>query len=270
MSETKNNQQKYGMGYSETFVNFLKKRRVETHAQFLLPYLKPGLKILDCGCGPGSMTIGFARCSENGEVIGIDIEDSQLEIAREDARKAGVTNVTFQHASVLELPFADNTFDIVFSQGLISHFSNPLAVVLEQKRVVKAGGIVAAHNGYMSGAAFYPTNAILEEAYDLSKQPSIAHGGDPDIGIKLGKLFADAGFIDIKHTIFCDTNDIKEMAYFCADEVLQREYNKKLLTQGKITLEKLQSYRDAWLDFAKTPHAFSYFPWGEVIGFKSI
>jgi len=268
-TKIKNDQAQYGMGYSNTFIDMLKMRKVETNAQFLIPYLKRGLKILDCGCGPGSMTIGFANYVKNGNAIGIDIEESQIEIAREDAKKSGVNNVTFQNASVLELPFKDNTFDIVFSQALLSHLKDPISALLEQKRVVKQGGMVAARNIYHSGIVFYPQSALLNEAARFHVQPVRDHGGDPDLGIKLGQLFRTADFNNVKHTVFCETGDITALARnFYVDETVNRAYSKKLLADGKITLEKLQAYQKAWLDFANDPNAFSYCPWGEVIGIK--
>lgn len=268
MSQIKKDQQQYGMGYSDRFIHALKQRQVETHAQFLIPYLKPETKLLDCGCGPGSMTIGFARYAKCGEVIGIDIEDSQIEMANEDAEKSGLRHVTFQHASVFDLPFENDTFDIVFSHALLSHLKDPVAALKEQMRVVKPGGIVAARAGYASGISFCPKNPILEEAWHFHMQPVVDNGGDPDIGIRLGELFLRAGLSDIKHILFCDMMFTKNVASFLAEEVLHRDYSQKLLAEGKISLAKLQTYQKAWLNQAKAKHVFSYNPMGEAIGVK--
>lgn len=258
----------YAMGYSDTFVTMLKQRKVETHAQFLLPYLKPGIKMLDCGCGPGSLTIGFARYVKNGEIVGVDIEESQLQIARDDAKNAGINNVLFKQASILDLPFEDNYFDVVFSHAVLSHLHDPIKALKEQKRVVKPGGIVAARNGYHSGTVFYPKNPLLEEAVRFSLQPARDSGGDPDLGLRLGELFRIAGLKNVKQTVTCSTSDIRQLARSFADEILERDYNKKALASGKITLEKLQQYRQAWLDFADDSNSFSYNPWCEAVGFK--
>ena len=256
--------QKYGMGYSKTFIDVLKKRCIKTHAQFLIPYLKPGMKILDCGSGPGSMTIDFARYLQRGEVIGVDIEESQIAIATADAKRENVTNVTFQTADVFDLPFADDTFDLVFSQGLLVHLPDPIQALQEQRRVTKKGGIVTARSGYARGAIFHPENALLKEAWLFHNQPLL----DQCVGIKLEELFSLAGLKDIKHSLLCDISRDQELANFFADEVINRDYSQKLLAQGKITLEKLQAYRDAWLNHAKTPHALFSQVIGEAIGVK--
>lgn len=265
MNKTTN---KYSMGYNEKFVDMLKQRTAETYAKFLLPYLKPNFKVLDCGCGPGSMTIGFAKYVPQGDVIGIDIEEGQLAIAYEEAEKAKICNISFERANVLKLPFADNTFDVVFSQGLLSHLNDPIAAILEQKRVTKPGGIVAAKNGYFEGTAFYPPNKLAKEVLQFTYQPISENGGDPNIGIKLGALFRAAKLRDVKQTMYCESIGTKKMALIFADEIINRDYSKRLLSEGKVVLTTLQQYQKFWLDFAADPDAFSYMPFGEVVGFK--
>ena len=70
----------YTMGYSEEFLQLLHRRNAERHAAYLLPHLKPGLRVLDFGCGPGTISVGLARAVEPGELHGIDIEESQIDL----------------------------------------------------------------------------------------------------------------------------------------------------------------------------------------------
>ena len=72
----------YMMGYSGEFQQLLRRRNAETNAAHLLPHLKPGLRLLDFGCGPGSITVGLANAVNPGEVHGIDKEESQINVAR--------------------------------------------------------------------------------------------------------------------------------------------------------------------------------------------
>ena len=60
----------YTMGYSEEFRQMLDQRSAETHASYLLPHLKPGHRVLDFGCGPGTISVGLARTVDPGEVHG--------------------------------------------------------------------------------------------------------------------------------------------------------------------------------------------------------
>lgn len=264
-----NNKEQYAFGYSKLQTKMLEQRNFANHYKFIAPYLKPGMKVLDCGCGPGSITIGLAQAIAPGEVVAIDISEAQLEIARESARIAGVTNITFQQANILELPFTDNSFDMTCSQALLMHLSDPVAAVIEQKRVTKNGGLVAARDPYNGHKdLFYPRNQLLEEALILYHQSIIDNGGDLELGIKLKKLFISADLKDIQHTLFCDNYSSEKASALFAQAMIKLPYNQKLIANGKITLEKLQQYQQAWIDFGKVPGAYYGFMWGEAIGLK--
>ena len=66
----------YTMGYSEEFRLLLDRRSAATHASYLLPHLERGLKVLDFGCGPGTISVGLAEKVAPGELHGIDMEES--------------------------------------------------------------------------------------------------------------------------------------------------------------------------------------------------
>ena len=133
----------YTMGYSEEFRQLLNRRSAETHAKHLLPHLRPGLRVLDFGCGPGTITVGLAKAVEPGKVHGIDMAESQISLARSAAEAGGHTNVTFHVGSVLELPFEDNSFDAAHCHAVLMHVPDTQAALAEVKRVLKPGGIVA-------------------------------------------------------------------------------------------------------------------------------
>ncbi|MBL8954854.1 MAG: class I SAM-dependent methyltransferase [Myxococcaceae bacterium] len=96
-----------------------------------------GKQCLDAGCGGGRNSIAMARLKA-AKVIGVDVGEGGLDDAR---RRAGsLTNVEFRHASVLELPFADAQFDVVWCAGVIMHTANPERALDELTRVLKPGG----------------------------------------------------------------------------------------------------------------------------------
>ena len=70
----------YTMGYSEEFLQLLHRRNADRNTAYLLPHLRPGLRVLDFGCGPGTISVGLARAVEPGELHGIDIEESQIDL----------------------------------------------------------------------------------------------------------------------------------------------------------------------------------------------
>src|SRR3990167_8600478 len=111
----------YPVGYSDHVISLFSKRTPETNAAFLLPHLKKGQSLLDCGCGPGSITLGFAQLLFPGQVVGVDIQPIQLEQAKKMAAVKNIGNVSFYQYDVTALPFADHSFDVVYANALLCH-----------------------------------------------------------------------------------------------------------------------------------------------------
>jgi ubiquinone/menaquinone biosynthesis C-methylase UbiE len=72
----------YSVGYDDTTADFFSHRRATTHAAFFLPHVQQGMTLLDCGCGPGTITLDFAAVVSPAAVVGIDIEPSQISLAQ--------------------------------------------------------------------------------------------------------------------------------------------------------------------------------------------
>jgi ubiquinone/menaquinone biosynthesis C-methylase UbiE len=183
----------YSPGYAAPVLTFMEQRTAEAHGGFFLPQLMPGWRVLDAGCGPGTITLGFARRVAPGLVTGIDAEDSQFSNARQQAERENL-NIEFQKASVYELPFPDGSFDAVFSHALFEHLSDPMAALAELRRVLKPGGWIGVRAGDMGGilvdaASDGPTQAFA--GYIARREKD---SGDPQIGRKLGRLLRQTGF----------------------------------------------------------------------------
>src|SRR5579859_2677926 len=115
----------YTPGHSQNATDFMAKRSLDSHGAFFAPHLARGLSVLDCGCGPGSITLGIAALCAPAKVVGIDFGTSQIEHARAAAKGRGLANVEFRTADCTALPFADASFERVFSHALMEHLSEP-------------------------------------------------------------------------------------------------------------------------------------------------
>jgi ubiquinone/menaquinone biosynthesis C-methylase UbiE len=96
-------------------------------------------RVLDAGCGTGIFSIIFAGKGAK-EVIGIDISEGSLSTGRKLKRKFNLENLQFQIQDMLNLPFNDNTFDIVWAWGTVHHTTNPFKAMNELTRVLKKDG----------------------------------------------------------------------------------------------------------------------------------
>lgn len=138
-------------------------RTAEVEAAFLLPHLEPDYRILDIGCGPGSITRGLARYVQDGHVTGIDLSEQVLNQAREGVSTSGSgSNVTFELGNVLDgLSYPDGSFDVVYCNQTLLHIPDPVKALKEMRRVCKPGGMIAAREADMP-FHWYPYNRGLQ------------------------------------------------------------------------------------------------------------
>ena len=82
----------YTLGYEQAAIAFVQRRRLDPNGAFFLPYLAPGAHVLDCGCGPGTLTLDIAERIGSGTVVGVDMNQSQVQLATRRASEQQVSN----------------------------------------------------------------------------------------------------------------------------------------------------------------------------------
>src|SRR5262245_9370473 len=184
---------RYVPGYGASILAFMERRSAERHAAFFLSHLEPGSRVLDAGCGPGTITLGLASKVAPGSVIGVDVEDSQFAKARDRAEHERL-DVEFRRASIYELPFDEGSFDAVFCHAVLQHLSNPVGALAELCRVLKPGGVIGVRAGDMGGTLVDDESNGAAQAVAAYLRDKQEGGGDPYVGRKLGRLLAQAGF----------------------------------------------------------------------------
>lgn len=111
--------------------------------------------ILDVGAGTAQIPIEFCRQSVAGEIVAIDLAEHMLAVARDNVRKAGITNrVRLQKVNAREMPFANGSFAAVMSNSIIHHISEPAAVFAEMVRVAGPGATLFVRDLLRPGDAF--------------------------------------------------------------------------------------------------------------------
>jgi SAM-dependent methyltransferase len=199
----------YLHGHAAPVVAHHARRTAAEAAAFLLPSLAPNMRLLDVGCGPGSITVGLAEHLAQGEVIGVDLSEATLAQAAAEAAARGLTNLHYQPASVYELPFEDNSFDVAYAHQVFQHLSKRREALAEVLRVVKPGGLIAIRDVDWGTAAYWPPEPLLARFLEVYQQTARVQRGEPNMGRRLRALFVEAGLTDVEVTasVWCYTTE---------------------------------------------------------------
>ena len=264
----------YSVGYDAATTDFFHHRRASSHAAFFLPYVLPGMTLLDCGCGPGTITLDFASIVAPAAVAGVDIEPSQLQLARTQAAHREKSNIQFAVADLYALPFPDSTFDAVFLHGVLEHMQEPVAALGEVRRVLKPGGVVGARHADFGGFLLEPVKPPLDWFVPLFEQLMIHNGGDPMAGRHQPRWLREAGFdqLVVSASYDCWTTTSEETrrnARFLAGLVGESAFASQLIEAElaeRATLAQLSESLSAW---GRHSHAFAAEAWGEAVARKN-
>ena len=252
------------------------RRTAQRNAAFLLPHLRPGMRVLDAGCGPGSITLGLADtvgaggADARGEVVGIDVSAAAIATARAAAAERGATGMRFEVADVYALPFADASFDAAFSHAMLQHLADPLAALREIRRVLKPNAVIGVADADLSGSVIYPATPALNRSLDLMVRLRLHDGGTPDAGRRLRSLLSEAGFSRNAGMAIADADAAAETtartgafwaSYFDAAPLVAHVAATGLATAGD-----LAEMAAAWRTWGSEPGAFWARFWCQAVG----
>ena len=262
----------YAFKKSAGFNNYLRKNRtIENCCAFMEAEIKQSYSILDIGCGPGTITSGFAKMAPHAAVTGIDIHDSQIQLAKKYAQAESYQNLAFQQGSIFELPFPDNSFDLVFVQTVFVHIPDHPKALAEIKRVLKPNGIFANREIINSYVIITPYSQLLEKTKTIFHNGIIAMGGRPDAGLFMGESIMEAGFRDLKQSMKWERSPEGDTEHFLniTSPILHGELGLQAIRNGWITEEEIRELEVLCTELPTLPNAMWGVPFVESIAINT-
>ncbi|MFF4101624.1 methyltransferase domain-containing protein [Streptomyces sp. NPDC001903] len=261
----------YTHGHHESVLRSHRWRTAANSAAYLIGELRPGMSVLDVGCGPGTITADLAELvAPGGRVTAVDAAGDVLKQAAEYAAGRGLADaVTFATADVHALDFPDDSFDVVHAHQVLQHVGDPVRALREMRRVCRPGGIVAARDADYAAMTWHPAEPGLDEWLELYRRVARANGGEPDAGRRLLSWARAAGFTEVASsaTAWCYAT-AEETAWWSslwADRTTASSYASVATRGGHATAAGLDAIAGSWHRWAASPDAWFSVLNGEIL-----
>lgn len=261
--------QPYTHGHDDSVLRSHRWRTVANSAAYLEAHLRPGLRVLDVGCGPGTLTADLALRVAPGPVVGIEPAGTVLDEARAAAMAAGAGNVTIEQGDVYALPYADGAFDVVHAHQVLQHLPDPVGALREMRRVCAPGGIVAVRDVDYATFRWWPEDARLDNWLELYMTIARGDGATPDAGRRLLGWANEVGFAEVTATgsawCFASAEDRTWWGSMWADRVVSSAIGRTAVERELATTDDLAAIADAWREWAAHPDGWMAMVNGELL-----
>ncbi|MFI6051459.1 class I SAM-dependent methyltransferase [Streptomyces violascens] len=259
----------YTHGHHESVLRSHTWRTAANSAAYLVGELKPHMRVLDIGCGPGTISADLAALVPDGHVTAVDHAPGIVEQARAHAAGRGLGNMSFAVADVHALDFPDDTFCVVHAHQVLQHVGDPVQALREMRRVTKPGGIVAVRDSDYGAFTWFPQAPALDGWLELYHRVARANGGEPDAGRRLKSWALEAGYTDIRASAstWCFATE-EERAWWSglwADRTVASAYAELAVDGGHATADELTAISEAWREWGGRDDAWFMVPHGEIL-----
>lgn len=264
----------YTHGHHASVLRSHEWRTVENSAAYLVPRLRPGQRLLDVGCGPGTITVDLARQVAPGSVLGIDASADVIKRAQTSAGTGlepddagSEVEVAFAVGDIYALDHDDASFDVVHAHQVLQHLTDPVAALREMRRVLAPGGTLAVRDADYGAFTWAPGDDRLTRWNELYHQVTAQNGADADAGRSLARWVAAAGFADVEISTgtFDQPDERAWWGALWADRVEQSAFAEQAVAYALSDETELADLAAAWRHWATQPAATFTVPNTQVL-----
>ena len=213
--------------------------------------IRPGMACLDIGCGGGDVSLDLARLvGPSGRVVGIDIDEVKIEIARSEASAQEIGNIEFRLGNIGETE-PEPEFDFAHARFLLSHLPNPNAALARIRRALRPGGILVVADTDFRGYFCDPDCPALWRYIELYTKTVKRRGGDANIGPRLPRLLAENDFENVQMSVMQPAGTEGEVKLLNA--LTMENIADAVLAEGLASRAEINQMITGLREFARTP-----------------
>jgi SAM-dependent methyltransferase len=259
----------YSHGHHASVLRSHRWRTAENSAAYLLPHLRPGLRLLDVGSGAGTITADLAARLDPGQVVGLDSAAAAVDATAALAAERGLANLTAVQGSVYDLRSAGSGFDVVHAHQVLQHLADPVAALRAMAEVCAPGGLVAVRDADYAAMTWYPTDAGLDRWLELYRAVARANGGEPDAGRRVLGWARAAGLREVAASAsvwcFATPEDLGWWTGTWAQRLTESAFGRHAVDFGLADRAELTRLAQAWRAWGQQDGAWFAILHGEVL-----
>ncbi|KAB1660367.1 class I SAM-dependent methyltransferase [Pseudoclavibacter chungangensis] len=261
---------RFSQGHHESVLASHGVRTAQDSAAYLLPSLRPGMRVLDVGCGPGTITLDLAALvGSTGLVVGIEPSEAPLGVARRNAEDRGDARTRFEVGDVFALDEALGRFDVVHAHQVLQHVGDPVAALRAMAAATVPGGLVAARDVDYGSVSIFPELPELGRWLALYRAVARALGTEPDAGRRMRAWAEAAGFEGATVTAsvwaFADPSSRAWWGGMWSRRILESDIARHAVELGLADRPELEAISRAWSTWASSPDGWIALTHGEVL-----
>ena len=222
--------------------------------------LKPGMNVLDCGCGPGTLTLGLAQAVDPGQATGIDIEPGMVDRANALADEGGIKNVEFRVDDITDLSFPNDCFDLVFVSAVLEHLPDPVVALKEIRRVLKPGAVTVIINTDWGDPLISPESDDIRRFFELFEAGFNRYGGSLNRGRHLRLMMREAGLDVTEFQAYYGNSETPVTIQYTVGGYISWMKNFRIFDEavslGDVDRSTLDKMEENMLKWADNPEAF--------------
>lgn len=263
----------YTHGHHDAVLRSHRWRTADNSAAYLLPLLERGGRLLDVGCGPGTLTVDLARRVAPGTVVGVDLSAEVVEEAKEHAVQMGVANVSFSAGDFRHWAVSGGgSYDVVHAHQVLQHLREPVEALRHMVQLARPGGLIAARDSDYPGFVWAPASAALDRWREVYLAVTRHNGAAADAGRHLLAWGRAAGLDRPSYSTstwtFSTKEDRRWWGELWADRSVASAFAEQAVAYGIATTDELARIADGWREWSAQPDAVMILLHGELLGYR--